>query len=231
MAHRSKSVLSNKRLFSNLAYQTSLRTTGQRKEVYYGTKSQDHDGNQYRKENWNRLNMFQLGLGLSSAAVLATLYGNTTDCDESEKTKLFAKYTVNAEENQGKKLTEKEANFRRTQTLDKIFDYFATYRYINKKGKNVNLMSIKDFYNAVTPGSTITHGTGLKSEADYFIVNDDDIESDKMYQKEEIPVPNSILNKIQRNGLLSYTDFCFLMNILDIQMHEQALWSSGTWRG
>ena len=214
MAHRSKSVLSNKRLFSNLAYQTSLRTTGQRKEVYYGTKSQDHDGNQYRKENWNRLNMFQLGLGLSSAAVLATLYGNTTDCDESEKTKLFAKYTVNAEENQGKKLTEKEANFRRTQTLDKIFDYFATYRYINKKGKNVNLMSIKDFYNAVTPGSTITHGTGLKSEADYSIVNDDDIESDKMYQKEEIPVPNSILNKIQRNGLLTYTDFCFLMNIL-----------------
>ena len=170
MAHQSKSVLLNKRLFSNLAYQTSLRATGQQKWVYYGTKSQNHDENQDKKENWNRLNVFQLGLGLSSAVVLATLYGNTTDQEESDRTKMFAKYTVHAEEQQGKKLTEKEANFRRTQTLDKIFDYFATYRYINKKGKNVNLMSIKDFYNAVTPGSTITHGTGLKSEADYSIV-------------------------------------------------------------
>ena len=75
-------------------------------------------------------------------------------------------------------------------------------------------MSIKDFYNAVTPGSSITHGTGLKSEADYCIVNDTDIASDKLFQEEEIPVPNSILNKIQRQGLLSYTDFCFLMNML-----------------
>ena len=113
-----------------------------------------------------------------------------------------------------KSLTEKEANFRRTHNLDKIFDYFATYRYVNKRGKNVNLMSIKDFYNAVTPGSTITHGTGLKSESDYSIVTVDDLQSDKVYQKEEIPVPNSILNRIQKHGLLSYTDFCFLMNIL-----------------
>ena len=118
------------------------------------------------------------------------------------------------EAEEGKSLTEKEANFRRTHTLDKIFDYFATYRYVNNRGKNVNLMSIKDFYNAVTPGSTITHGTGLKSESDYSIVTLDDLESDKVYQKEEIPVPNSILNRIQKHGLLSYTDFCFLMNIL-----------------
>ena len=75
-------------------------------------------------------------------------------------------------------------------------------------------MSIKDFYNAVIPGSSITHGTGMKSEKDYIIVTDEDIVSDKLYQSEEIPVPNSILNKIQRQGLLSYTDFCFLMNIL-----------------
>jgi len=75
-------------------------------------------------------------------------------------------------------------------------------------------MSIKDFYNAIIPGSTITHGTGLKSEKDYIIITDADLASDKLYQNEEVPVPNSILNKIQRNGLITYTDFCFLMNIL-----------------
>ena len=59
-------------------------------------------------------------------------------------------------------------------------------------------MSIKDFYNAVTPESTITHGTGLISEEDYTKVTDSEIHSDKLYQKEEIPVPNSILNKVRR---------------------------------
>ena len=110
-------------------------------------------------------------------------------------------------------------------------------------------MSIKDFYNAVTPGSSITHGTGLISEENYIKVTDSDIKSDKLFLSCEIPVANSILNKvkhllfisyteeyivkvylpywnssqyflsaplfqIQQKGLLSYTDFCFLMNIL-----------------
>ena len=70
-------------------------------------------------------------------------------------------------------------------------------------GKSVNLMSIKDFYNAVTPGSTITHGTGLTSEA-FSQVTDSDIHSDKLYQKEEIPVPNSILNKVRRTRFNIY---------------------------
>ena len=44
-------------------------------------------------------------------------------------------------------------------------------------------MSIKDFYNAVTPGSSITHGTGLKSGADYINVADNDICSDNIFFK------------------------------------------------
>jgi len=64
-------------------------------------------------------------------------------------------------------------------------------------GKNVNLMSIKDFYNAVTPGSSITHGTGLKSEADYIKVADNDICSDNIFLSAELPIPNSTLNKVK----------------------------------
>ena len=58
-------------------------------------------------------------------------------------------------------------------------------------------MSIKDFYNAVTPGSSITHGTGLKSEADYIKVADNDICSDKVFLSAELPIPNSTLNKVK----------------------------------
>ena len=109
-------------------------------------------------------------------------------------------------------------------------------------------MSTKDFYNAVTPGSSITHGTGLISESDYTKVTDAEIHSDALFLRCEVPVPNSILNKvkndliqrkmifflliqyttqhtmivtsfqnqfqIQRQGLITYTDFCFMMNIL-----------------
>lgn len=217
MAHQSTFRLFNKRILSNITHPSPLRIAGQQKYVCYSSTSQENNGNEDKYEHQDGSSFFEIGVGLSSAAILAALYKNTSQ-DEDGKGMLqanaFSKYSLIAEDNQSKKVTEKEASFRRTQTLDKIFDYFATYRYINKRGKNVNLMSIKDFYNAVTPGSTITHGTGLKSEADYSIVNDEEIESDQMYQKEEIPVPNSILNKIQRNGLLSYTDFCFLMNIL-----------------
>ena len=67
-------------------------------------------------------------------------------------------------------------------------------------GKNVNLMSIKDFYNAVTPGSSITHGTGLISSENYIEVTDRDMfpsdKSDQLFLSCEIPVANSILNKV-----------------------------------
>ena len=58
-------------------------------------------------------------------------------------------------------------------------------------------MSTKDFYNAVTPGSSITHGTGLISESDYTKVTDAEIHSDALFLRCEVPVPNSILNKVK----------------------------------
>ena len=60
-------------------------------------------------------------------------------------------------------------------------------------------MGVKDFYNAVTPGSSITHGTGLKSESDYEKVTENDIHSPKLYEYERIPAGsghNSILNAV-----------------------------------
>jgi len=53
-------------------------------------------------------------------------------------------------------------------------------------------MSVKDFYNSVTPGSSLTHGTG----AMYVAIHDEDIGSKAIYDQERVPVRDSILNKV-----------------------------------
>ena len=65
---------------------------------------------------------------------------------------------------------EKENRLRQFGTLNKIFDFFATYRYQDEKtGSTMALMSVKDFYNSVTPGKLKTvnlqasQGLGLAS--------------------------------------------------------------------
>ena len=45
-------------------------------------------------------------------------------------------------------------------------------------------MSVKDFYNAVTPGSTLTHGVG---RGVYTIIADEEICTEKTYEEEKLP--------------------------------------------
>ncbi len=103
-------------------------------------------------------------------------------------------------------------------TLEKIFDFFSTYQYVDGKGRlaflrkppsavpllrrnalfspagrKTTLMSVKDFYNSITPGSTLTHGTG---RGVYTRVEDQEIGSQKLYEQEHVPVRDSILNKV-----------------------------------
>ena len=212
-------VVLNQRRIYRISYNSSKfcysSLTTLKKNPRYHEDRNRKKKNRSHEQNENDRTMAEIGVGMVAALITGgacIYYLSEKERGYYPRKRILKRNTLEAEE--GKSLTEKEANFRRTHNLDKIFDYFATYRYVNKRGKNVNLMSIKDFYNAVTPGSTITHGTGLNSESDYSIVTVDDLQSDKVYQKEEIPVPNSILNRIQKHGLLSYTDFCFLMNIL-----------------
>ncbi len=55
-------------------------------------------------------------------------------------------------------------------------------------------MSVKDFYNSITPGSTITHGTGHGS---YIRLWDKDVNSSKLYEDEKLPIPESLLNEVK----------------------------------
>jgi Ca2+-binding EF-hand superfamily protein len=107
-----------------------------------------------------------------------------------------------------------ENRIRQFSKPERIFDYFASFVVTNKKGKNVTLMSVSDFYNAVTPGSTLTHGSG---RGVYTVLQEDEVTSNTLYENEKISCitdQNSVLNKIQKGGLLTYIDFIFLTHIL-----------------
>ena len=57
-------------------------------------------------------------------------------------------------------------------------------------------MSVKDFYNAVTPGSSLTHGVGRGS---YALLTDEDIHNQTIYAKEalsDVRSPTSVLNEV-----------------------------------
>ena len=58
-------------------------------------------------------------------------------------------------------------------------------------------MSVKDFYNAVTPGSSLSHGVG---RGVYTIVDKKEICSQKMFDEEKLPTERrkdiSVLNEV-----------------------------------
>ena len=63
-------------------------------------------------------------------------------------------------------------------------------------------MSVSDFYNSVTPGSSLSHGTGTGV---YTIVETKDAASSTTYENEKLPMENkegsSLLNEVKN---LSY---------------------------
>ena len=61
-------------------------------------------------------------------------------------------------------------------------------------------MSVKDYYNAVTPGSSLSHGTG---RGVYTIIQDDEVASSTTYENEKLPIEDkpgkSLLNEVKKN--------------------------------
>jgi len=118
---------------------------------------------------------------------------------------------LKAEDDAFKDVLETENRIRQFSKPETIFDYFSSYQALSLKGKKTTLMSVSDFYNALTPGSSLTHGTG---RGVYTILTQEEIHSKQLYDQEKIPCDNSILNKIQENGLLTYIDFVFLTHMV-----------------
>ena len=81
-------------------------------------------------------------------------------------------------------------------------------------GKKTTLMSGRNFYNAMTPGSSIGQAFG-KGKVSYMTIGEDDINSEWMTAQNEIPgCKTGLLNEINSHGLITYTDFHFLFLLM-----------------
>merc|ERR1719483_631513 len=95
-------------------------------------------------------------------------------------------------------------------TPDKMFNYFASYQITGSTGRKEIMMTPLDFYAAITPDCTLIQGVGAGIAVD---ITDEEIKKNSYY-KPNSPVVGSTLNKIGDLGLLSYSDFCFLLTLL-----------------
>ena len=85
-------------------------------------------------------------------------------------------------------------------------------------GKKTTLMSSKNFYNAMTPGSSsgLSHGKGS-----YMSICEDDVNSEWMITENMIPGSKTgVLNEINNHGLITYSDFCFLFLLMSTPLRH-----------
>ena len=80
-------------------------------------------------------------------------------------------------------------------------------------GKKEILMGVRDFYNSVTPGSSLSHGTG---QGVYTIVDVGNVASSETYENEKLPMEHkegsSLLNEV--HFVLATNIFSFSIRIL-----------------
>ncbi|XP_023321981.1 calcium uptake protein 1 homolog, mitochondrial [Eurytemora carolleeae] len=104
-----------------------------------------------------------------------------------------------------------ENRVRQFSTPDKIFNYFASYQFVNKKnGRKSMMMTPLEFYSSVTPDCRRVHGVGPGVHVE---VDQQELDDGKVVM-ERSPISGSVLNEIGKLGLLSYQDFCFLLALI-----------------
>jgi len=104
---------------------------------------------------------------------------------------------------------------RQYATAENVFDHFASYQLVSSSGKKTNLMSTRNFYNAMTPGSHLGEEVMLGRSAHKQIA-ENELNSHYVKAANTMPVGlgGNLLNKINEHGLLTYTDFQFLLLIM-----------------
>merc|ERR1712141_806480 len=103
---------------------------------------------------------------------------------------------------------------RQYATADNVFDHFASYQVVSDTGKKTTMMSTRNFYNAMTPGSHLGEEVGLGKNA-YKQIDQSELFSNFVRQKGKLPVHGSnFLNAINEHGLLSFSDFHFLLLLM-----------------
>ncbi|KAK2585709.1 hypothetical protein KPH14_010322 [Odynerus spinipes] len=105
-----------------------------------------------------------------------------------------------------RKIIEYENRIRAYSTPDKIFRYFATVRVTNLEGTEV-YMTPDDFLRSITPGMKQPDGLGLDQYKKYDPKN--------IHEKLELTLDeNSIFYKLGSAGLITFSDYIFLLTVL-----------------
>jgi len=152
-----------------------------------------------------------LGAGVGASLALAGMSLHAEEETEKTKKKMKSFGEMKAE---GEVLDiEKEDKIRQYQPIDKLFDYFSSYQMVDTKGKKTTLMSVRNFYNAMTPGSSISQGFG-KGRSSYLSIGQDDLGAEWMISQNELPGKETLLNKLNSKGLLTFIDFHFLFLLM-----------------
>jgi len=132
----------------------------------------------------------------TAAAAAALLYSND---------RLSLKAEVGVEE-----VVLKENRVRQFSTPDKIFNYFASYLFVGNSGRRAMMMSPLEMYSSFTPDCRLVHGVGAGAHVE---VTEAEVNEGKV-KMEQSPVKDSLLNEIGQLGLLSYSDYCFLLALI-----------------
>merc|ERR1712183_330808 len=135
------------------------------------------DQEQRSQGAWGAIGVGLLGAGLAFTAPLLA--------DDGKK-KVFGKTQAD--------------RVRQYATADNVFDHFATYQLVNEVGRKTTLTSTRNFYNAMTPGSSLSEEMMFGKSA-YKQITNPELNS------------NFIVN-MNKHGLLSYTDFHFLLLLM-----------------
>ena len=81
-------------------------------------------------------------------------------------------------------------------------------------GKKTTMMSARNFYNAMTPGSSLTADMMVGKSA-YKQIQAEEINSKFLKNANKLPLrEETLLNQINEQGLLTYTDYHFLLLLM-----------------
>ncbi|KIH53773.1 EF hand [Ancylostoma duodenale] len=140
-----------------------------------------------------------------------------TDCDSNAESKKVEKPKRKKIGFRERRIIEYEDRIRLYSTPDKIFRYFATLKVIDKSDESGRtfevFMTPEDFLRSFTPGVMQPRKYGLDSY--------------KIYQpekyKHKFSDTTSIFYKLGENGLISFSDYLFLMTLLSTSPNDFAL--------
>jgi len=172
------------------------RLVGQQ-QALASTQAQQQGGRQEREQKGRHHGAWAAaGLGLGLVGFSAPLLA-----DEKKDKTVFGKT--------------KADRVRQYATADNVFDHFASYQVVSDTGKKTTMMSTRNFYNAMTPGSHLGEEVMFGKSA-YKQIAPTELNSKYVREANKMPVARegSLLNAINDHGLLSYTDFHFLLLLM-----------------